>query len=120
GEEGEQDDAGRQREHRRRPPLGPAEPEEDCREAQRQGGRARHVEPGPPAPGSRRPAIAAPARPIGTLTRKIHSQPGPLVITPPRTQPDAPPPAAAAVQTARARDRPRPSGSPATRSASAD
>ena len=62
----------------------------------------------PPSPrgsseGNTRPASAAPASPIGTLTANTHSQPGPLVIRPPSTQPDAPPPAAAAVQIASAR-----------------
>jgi hypothetical protein len=70
--------------------------------------------------GNRRPASAAPASPIGTLTANTHSQPGPLVIRPPRTQPEAPPPAAAAVQIASARERAAPAGSVATRSASAE
>ena len=79
----------------------------------------------PPSPcgsseGNRRPASAAPASPIGTLTANTHSQPGPLVIRPPSTQPDAPPPAAAAVQIASARERAAPAGSVATSSASAD
>jgi hypothetical protein len=74
----------------------------------------------PRTSGSSRPASAAPASPIGTLTAKTHSQPGPLLITPPSTQPDAPPPAAAAVQTASARERAGPSGSVATNRASAD
>ncbi len=67
--------------------------------------------------GSNRPASAAPASPTGTLTANTHSHPSTLVMTPPSTQPDAPPPAAAAVQIPSARCR---SGAVATRSASAE
>jgi hypothetical protein len=79
-------------------------------------GRSRLPSPRGSSGGNRRPARAAPASPIGTLTANTHSQPGPPVMRPPSTQPDAPPPAAAAVQIASARGR----GSVATSSASAE
>jgi hypothetical protein len=83
-------------------------------------GTSRPPLPPPSERGSREPASTAPARHGGTLTANTHSQPGPLLISPPSTQPDAPPPAAAAVQMASARERTGPAGSVATSSASAD